>query len=393
MMHMNKIDKLINTFKENVQNFLNRDVTDFTKKHKVSIAGLVTLALLACVGVIITYAYYQVVDTTPIIGGTVANIPDIDIRIKVQSRDSSGNPEVDTNGNIKYIDYAYIPKNKNNTEYFYRYNSTKSNCSNGGTINFNSTTFAASITTSTHDICYLYFDANPNSQADIALNVYVQKDNTTGNTVSDYELLASDVIPNLGYEFNTSLTSCPNGTNIVYNASTNTFSIATTGKGTCNVYMKKVNSDINLTIEIPDGNGGYITTNEIPKNKFYVKNNESVCSPAGNNISLVHQKVIVDLNSPATCVVTLDEGNGPVIGSINVNTDSGVTTISLEEASNSSTINNWYYSTSNPNSDSDFTVVSGSTITLNDITNIDSVWIYADDSNNLQSAIWKVDLR
>ena len=116
------MNKLLNRIKK----ILNKDVTAFLNKNKIPLICIVIVVLLACVGLIVTYAFYQVVDVKPIIGGATSEISDLDIRIMAEERDANGN------GLNTYGLYPYIPKAG------YVYNETKSKCTNGSTIKYDS---------------------------------------------------------------------------------------------------------------------------------------------------------------------------------------------------------------------------------------------------------------
>ena len=126
-----------------LKELFNKDVTDTLKKHKIPLVGGLVVFLLACVGIFITYAYYQVTDVTPIIGGSTGKIADLDVRVMAEERDTNGN------GLGSYALYPYIP------EAGYAYNEGKSYCTNGSTINYNTATYEADITAYGHDVCYL----------------------------------------------------------------------------------------------------------------------------------------------------------------------------------------------------------------------------------------------
>lgn len=388
---MKTVNDILNALKKDMHKFLNRDVTSFVNEHKSVFAGGIVLVLLACVGVYITYAYYQISESTPVYGGSVGQIADVDIRIKVEDRDINGN------GNGKYIDYAYIPKNKNSDEPYYTYNAQKSKCSNSGAeaINFDTETFTAEITVTGHDICYLYFDAN--AQVDLTLSVYIQKDDTLGNSASDYYLLDADKMPPLGYDLNSTLTTCSSGLSVKYLASTNMFSVESSGKGHCEVYMQKVKSDIELIIEVPDGNNDYENVAEIPKNKYYTLNEASKCYVTENvtaesTIELQYQRAVISLGTQAYCLVRLDEGTGPIIASITPVVNNNTATITITSATSSTEITKWYYSSDNTTDPSEWDYETMPTITINNASTVSKLWIYAEDGNELKSAIWEVEL-
>lgn len=96
-----------------LKKILNKDVTSLLNKYKIPLVSIAVVVVLACIGLIVTYAFYQVVDTKPIIGGSTTEISDLDVRIMAEERDVNGN------GLGSYGLYPYIPKAG------YKYNSTK----------------------------------------------------------------------------------------------------------------------------------------------------------------------------------------------------------------------------------------------------------------------------
>ena len=73
-----------------LKKILNKDVTSLLNKYKIPLVSISVVVVLACIGLIVTYAFYQVVDTKPIIGGSTTEISDLDVRIMAEERDVNG---------------------------------------------------------------------------------------------------------------------------------------------------------------------------------------------------------------------------------------------------------------------------------------------------------------
>ena len=180
-----------------LKKLFDKDITDTLKKYKVPLIGGLVVLLLACVGIFVTYAFYQVSDVTPIIGGSTGDIADLEVRVMAEERDASGN------GLGSYALYPYIP------EAGYAYNEGKSYCTNGSTINYNASTYEADITAYGHDVCYLYFDSTAN--LDLTLNVYAENIDSDGYGTGEYTKLETTALPSIGYVLNQEKSSCENG--------------------------------------------------------------------------------------------------------------------------------------------------------------------------------------
>ena len=46
-----------------LKKILNKDVTSLLNKYKIPLVSIAVVVVLACIGLIVTYAFYQVVDT------------------------------------------------------------------------------------------------------------------------------------------------------------------------------------------------------------------------------------------------------------------------------------------------------------------------------------------
>lgn len=324
----------MNKLRNKIKKVLNKDVTSFLNKYKIPLISILVVVLLACIGLIVTYAFYQVVDTKPVIGGSTTNIADIDIRVMAEERDSNGN------GLNSYGIYPYIPRAG------YKYNDTKSYCTNGSAINFNANTYEANITAYEHDVCYLYFDSI--ASLDITLNVYAENVDSDGIGNGEYTKLETTALPTVGYEMNSSKSSCENGSTITYDSKENLFSVESSQKDVCNVYMDALDVDIALKIyvQIKKNSQNYYEAKKIPTNNFYILNSKSACTGT-STMSIKNQKVVISATSKTSCVAYLDVGTGPILESMK-NTVSGQSvTITVENSSIGTIPKTYYYSSDN----------------------------------------------
>ena len=318
-----------------LKTIFNKDITDTLKKHKLPLIASFVVVLLACIGIIVSYAFYQVIDKTPVIGGSTGEIADLDIRVMAEERDANGN------GVGTYALYPYIP------EAGYAYNSSKSYCTNGSTITYHPTTFDADITAYGHDVCYLYFDSTAN--LDLTLNVYAENINSDGVGTGEYTKLETTSLPSIGYTLNTSESGCENGSTLTYLDEENMFSIDASGKDVCTAYMDAMDVDIQLKIYLQSKSGSptYYEAKEIPSNVFYDLNTSKSACTGTSTLSIKNQKVVISATSRTSCVAYLDVSNGPILESMS-NTVSGQNvTIKLTNSNIGSTPTKYYYSSNN----------------------------------------------
>lgn len=321
------MNKLLNRIKK----ILNKDVTAFLNKNKIPLICIVIVVLLACVGLIVTYAFYQVVDVKPIIGGATSEISDLDIRIMAEERDANGN------GLNTYGLYPYIPKAG------YVYNETKSKCTNGSTIKYDSKNYSADITALGHDVCYLYFDST--AQLDITLNVYAENVDSDGNGNGEYTELETTALPTIGYEINASKSKCQNGSTVTYSAADNLFSVESNQKDVCDVYMDAMDVDIALKIYVQakKNSATYYEAKTIPSNLFYALSTKSACTGT-STMSIKNQKIVIAATGRTSCVAYLDVSSGPILESMKVTNGTTGTTITLGNSPLGLTPNTYYYS-------------------------------------------------
>ena len=324
------MNKLLNRIKK----ILNKDVTAFLNKNKIPLICIVIVVLLACVGLIVTYAFYQVVDVKPIIGGATSEISDLDIRIMAEERDANGN------GLNTYGLYPYIPKAG------YVYNETKSKCTNGSTIKYDSTNYSADVTALGHDVCYLYFDSI--AQLDITLNVYAENVDSDGNGNGEYTKLETTALPTIGYEINASKSKCQNGSTVTYSAADNLFSVESNQKDVCDVYMDAMDVDIALKIYVQakKNSATYYEAKTIPSNLFYALSTKSACTGT-STMSIKNQKIVIAATGRTSCVAYLDVSSGPIPESMQNTVNGQNVTITFENSNLGTTPTTYYYSSDN----------------------------------------------
>ena len=311
-----------------LKELFNKDVTDTLKKHKIPLVGGLVVFLLACVGIFITYAYYQVTDVTPIIGGSTGKIADLDVRVMAEERDTNGN------GLGSYALYPYIP------EAGYAYNEGKSYCTNGSTINYNPATYEADITAYGHDVCYLYFDSTAN--LDLTLHVYAQNIDSDGNGIEgEYTKLETTALPSIGYVLNTEKSSCENGSSLSYSDEENMFTVDATGKDVCTAYMDAIDVDIQLKlyIQAKAGSSTYYESDTIPSNVYYELGSDSACTGT-STLSIQNQKVVIAATSRTSCVAYLNVADGPIIQSMQLSAN----TVTLNDSNAGTNPTTYYYS-------------------------------------------------
>lgn len=324
------MNKLLNRIKK----ILNKDVTAFLNKNKIPLISIAIVVLLSCVGLIVTYAFYQVVDVKPIIGGATSEISDLDIRIMAEERDANGN------GLNKYGLYPYVPKAG------YVYNETKSKCTNGSTIKYDSKNYSADITALGHDVCYLYFDST--AQLDITLNVYAENVDSDGNGNGEYTKLETTALPTIGYEINASKSKCQNGSTVTYSAADNLFSVESNQKDVCDVYMDAMDVDIALKIYVQakKNSATYYEAKTIPSNLFYALSTKSACTGT-STMSIKNQKVVIAATGRTSCVAYLDVSSGPIPESMQNTVNGQNVTITFENSNLGTTPTTYYYSSDN----------------------------------------------
>lgn len=317
-----------------LKKILNKDVTSLLNKYKIPLVSIAVVVVLACIGLIVTYAFYQVVDTKPIIGGSTTEISDLDVRIMAEERDVNGN------GLGSYGLYPYIPKAG------YKYNSTKSYCTNGSVINYDANNYDADITAYGHDVCYLYFDST--AQLDITLNVYAENVDSDGNGNGEYTKLETTALPTIGYELNTTRSSCKKGSTVSYIASENLFSVESSEKDVCDIYMDAMDVDIALKIYVQAKKNStlYYEAKSIPTNNFYALGTKSACTGT-STMSIKNQKVVVSATGRTNCVTYLDVSSGPIPESMQNTVNGQNVTITFGNSNLGTTPTTYYYSSDN----------------------------------------------
>ena len=331
------MDKLRVKFKK----ILNKDITDLLNKYKILLVSIAIVVILACVGLIVSYAFYQVVDTTPVILSTTPKIPDLDVRIMAEDRDTNGN------GVNSYSVYPYIPKAG------YKYEASMSYCTNGGTINYNASTYDASINATKHDVCYLYFKST--ASLDITLEVYAENVGSDGVGNGVYTKLETTSLPSIGYEFNSSKSYCVyaddlnthvTDSTVTFDANKQNFTVNASKKGTiCKAYMDAMDVDIALKIYVQSkkGSSTYFEVDKIPANNFYEIGAKSACTGT-STMSMKNQKIIIAATNRTNCVAYLNVTSGPMLESMKVTNSGTSSTITLGNSNLGTTPSTYYYS-------------------------------------------------
>lgn len=312
----------------------NKDINNTLKKYKIPLIGGLVVFLLACVGMFITYAYYQVSDITPIVGGSTGKIADLEVRVMAEERDTNGN------GLGSYALYPYIPQAG------YAYNADKSYCTNGSVINYDSATYSADITAYGHDVCYLYFDSTAN--LDLTLNVYAENIDSDGYGTGEYTKLETTALPSIGYVLNSEKSSCENGSSLSYSDAENMFTVEASGKDVCNAYMDAIDVDIQLKlyIQAKAGSSTYYESDVIPTSNYYELGSKSACTGT-STMSMQNQKVVISATSKTSCVAYLDVSSGPILQSMNMAMNANAATITLENSNVGTNATNYYFSADN----------------------------------------------
>lgn len=373
----------INLKKINFDDILEK-IKVFLLKHKLIVTSFSIVALLACISILISYAYYKVTETDVVIGSTVGQIPDIDIRIMVENRNDEGKP-LGT-----YSEYPYVPQAG------YEYNEKLSYCTQGSELILGDD-YSLTVDTDGTELCFAYFDATEN--LDINLEVYIQEVDETGKglTGSDgkkiYHIITSKEMPT-GYKLNQTDSSCSTGT-LSYNTKDNKFIIISPGKTFCRAYMDAVEPDILLKVFLQKSPGVSNTIDDyysiaadekIPTNMYYefskTQGLESSCN-AGGSMKLENQNILVTSSQKTICTAYLDIVTGPIVKEASLTINNNNAEVFLASSPISNEITKWYYSTG------------GDYVELTDgkIANIgdQKIAIYGVDANGHDSAIIELD--
>ena len=362
---------------DDLKKLFNKDITLYMKKYKLPLISGLVIVLLALVGIIATYAYYQTIDTTPIIGGTTGEIADLDIRVMAEERDANGN------GLNSYGLYPYIPKAG------YAYNEEKSYCTNGSTIVYHEDTYDADITAYGHDVCYLYFDST--ASLDLTLYVYAENIDSDGYGTGQYTKLETTTLPSIGYTLNNEMSSCENGSTLSYLDEENLFNIDASGKDVCTAYMDAIDVDIQLKLYLQAKSGSrlYYEAKEIPNNIFYELNTSKSACTGTSTLSINNQKVVIAATSKTSCVAYLDVSSGPIIESMEVINNGTTATINLTSSNLGTNPTKYYFS----NDDGKTYQESTSASYTFDVASATPYYFtaYTTDANNKGSAINKTE--
>ncbi len=342
-------------------------------EHKIFVTTILIVLLLGVITIFVSYAYYQVREKTEIVGSTVEEIPDIEVRILVEDRDATG---AAIKG--KYIKYPYIPQAG------YKYNQDLSYCTNGSKFTLNDD-YTVTVETTGTELCMLYFDSTAN--LDITLNVKLQNVDGDGNgIVGSYSDITYDELPAVGYKLNQSSSSCTNNATLTYNRDENRLVILSPGKTVCTAYMDALDVDVALATYLETGlnTGQYGSkVTEIPSDMYYTLDTRSTCEGTGSTVSLENQKIVIKAATRTKCVAYLNISEGPVVASANLAADNKV--LSLTSSNSSKPITTWYYST-----DDGETYTESKENTINGDFS-DKVSVYGTDDTGKTSAVIELD--
>lgn len=323
--------KKINLKKINFDNIVD-NCKRFIIKHKILTISSLTIVLLTCVSILISYAYYQVVETEKIVSSMVGEIPDIDVRILVEDRNDDGSA---IKG--KYIEYPYVPKAG------YEYNSKLSYCTSGSKLNYFEDSHSVTVDTTGTDLCFAYFDSIAN--LDIVLNVEIEDINEIGEGQGTYKRIDSADMPAVGYTMASG--TCTNDATVSYNLDENRFVILTDGKTVCDVKMDAVAADVVLFMKVQESKDSenYIEVKELPTNQYYTLQRSDCTGSGGATVTFENQEVAVKTTEKTVCYAYFDITDGPIAESASIaNISNDKTTFNLAGSSLGTAINKWYYS-------------------------------------------------
>lgn len=366
----------------NIKKILNKDVTHLLNKYKILFVSIAIVFILACIGLIVSYAFYQVTSSSPVVFSTTPQIYDLEVRIMAEDRDTNGN------GVGSYSIYPYIPKAG------YTYSSRKSYCTNGSTITFDGKDYL--VDSANTDLCYLYFDAT-DASLDITLEVYAENIDSDGNGNGEYTKLETTTLPSVGYEFNSEKSYCVyaddldthvTDTTVTYSTTEQNFTVNAAKKGAiCKAYMDAADVDIQLKIYVQASSGSstYLELDKVPTNAYYTLGSKSVCTGT-STMALKNQKVVISATSRTNCVAYLDVSSGPILESMkNTDTDTGVN-VTLTNSNLGSTPTKYFYSNDNGVT---FVESTSSSYTFSDSSDVTSLTFkaYSQDASGNESRI------
>ncbi|MBE6140675.1 MAG: hypothetical protein E7172_03975 [Firmicutes bacterium] len=308
-----------------------RNIKKAIFEHKVISLVLLMFFLLGAITIVVSYAFYETIDFQSIIGGNVKEIPELDVRIYVESRDASGL------GNGTYGIASYIPQAG------YVYNGSKSYCTNGSTITYDEVNFETLVDAVGYDLCYVYFDAKDN--LDLTMNVYVEDVNVEGVGLGTYSLYVNESLPQAGFALNSSKSSCVNGSEISYSTKDSLVIIEALNKDTCDVYMDALEVDILVDIfaQSAVGSTEYVQIEEIPHNVYYSLNNRSTCTNSAT-LALENQQITIQTGTKTSCDVYLDIASGPILESLKTTFNNSVLDINITSYIGGNSVATYYYS-------------------------------------------------
>lgn len=165
------------------------------KSKRIWVLFGIFLSIVFLSSLYISYGYYINSSTKNIVISGKASTAkgDIVLQIYLQDRDSNGSPITDS-----YSRGYYIPKVN------YSYDSTKTVCTTGTTITYNSSTYEFTTESTQKALCKVYFNADGNSLPNSTIELFVEQNENTGDYVKAGNLPYNDV----EYEINTQKSHC-----------------------------------------------------------------------------------------------------------------------------------------------------------------------------------------
>ncbi len=210
-------------------------IIKIVKENKNLVVGLLIIIMLLVIGIIISFAYFNVIAETNIFTGKTKYYenPDLNIKYMVENRNDEGN------ANGTYTAYWNAPVSG------YTYNAEKSNCTNGATFTRNAVDETFSVSSKGKTTCEFYYDAEGTSLVpDSSVTVYKQTpDKSEYILANDYKI---ETLLNGGYELNESKSTCQNGSIEVDHINKEIITTATQVSN-CNAYFDLGTSEYNYT--------------------------------------------------------------------------------------------------------------------------------------------------
>jgi hypothetical protein len=253
-----------------MRNLFNKEkIKHFILENKNILIVVGILILVGIISLTITHAYFTGSKSSNVISGIVGDVtnPDVNMKYMVENLNSDG-----TGTGTYSIMYNAPTKG-------YTYNSTKSNCSVGTLTNNGNGTFTISSSGKTK--CELYYDSDGTITNSNDTELVIMKEVTSPmcmgtcgyKKVTD---LSATGLLNLGFVFNSTLSTCTNGGTVSYDYVNNKIVTSSTGKSVCNAYftMAPIITSLNssTTTTSITVNPQFKDSNYTPSTYYYSKN-------------------------------------------------------------------------------------------------------------------------